>query len=70
MDTQPSFELVEPWRASSYSNGGDNCVEFARSADGWIGIRDSKNPDQPPHVYSRAGWMAFVAGVKNGELDG
>jgi Domain of unknown function (DUF397) len=57
------------WTKSSYSNGGDNCVEFARSSDGRIGVRDSKNPGQAPQVYSRREWLAFLAGVKDGEFD-
>ncbi|WP_370462998.1 DUF397 domain-containing protein [Nocardiopsis sp. FR26] len=70
------------WRKSrrSGNNGGD-CVEAAalpgrdvtvanKSSDGEVFVvRDSKNPDQKPLVYTRAEWDAFVEGVKNGEFD-
>jgi len=35
-----------------------------------IGVRDSKDPGGPVLTVGRAGWEAFLAGVRNGELVG
>jgi hypothetical protein len=48
------------WRKSSYSGGGENCVELADSA-----VRDSKDPDGP--VLS-VDVTALVAAVKTGRI--
>lgn len=47
---------------------GGNCVQVMYR-DGKFLVRDSKNPDQPPMVYDRKEWDAFVAGVRNGDFD-
>jgi hypothetical protein len=49
------------WKKSSYSNAsGGTCVELA-----YFGaVRDSKNPDGPVLVVSRAALESFVAAVK------
>lgn len=69
MSTQPEFDLARPFRKSSYSNGGDNCVEVGVSQDGHVILRHSKHPELPPHIYTRDEWLAFLAGAKNGEFD-
>jgi hypothetical protein len=56
------------WRKSSFS-GVNGCVECAVTSDGWIAIRDSKNPDAGVQRYNRLEWEAFLAGVHNGEFD-
>ena len=58
------------WRKSSYrSNGGASCVEVA-GHDGMILVRDTKDHGRGPvHRYTPAEWRAFVAGVRDGELD-
>lgn len=68
---QPAAVAVTfgPWRRSSYSNGGDNCAEAAQTTDGRIGVRDSKNPGQAPHLHSRQAWTTFLAGVRSGEFE-
>ncbi|MFC6082825.1 DUF397 domain-containing protein [Sphaerisporangium aureirubrum] len=58
-----------PWRKSSYSGGGNNCVEVARNLPGVIGVRDSKNPTGPVLLFAPGEWSAFVNGVKNGEFE-
>ncbi|SIO85630.1 hypothetical protein BQ8420_07920 [Nocardiopsis sp. JB363] len=41
-----------------------------KSAEGEVFVvRDSKNPDAAPLVFTRAEWDAFVEGVKDGEFD-
>jgi hypothetical protein len=58
------------WRKSARSGGtGGNCVEVATNLPGVAAIRDSKNPDGPRLVFTRAEWEAFTARVKGGEFD-
>lgn len=55
---------VGVWRKSSHSSGqGGECVEVAGLAP-VIAVRDSKNPDRTPLVFSRSEWAAFSAWVK------
>ena len=68
MTTQPAPDFG-PWWKSSYSNGGDNCVEIAISGDGRVGLRDTKDRGLGPHVFTRAEWAAFLAGARDGEFD-
>ncbi|MEV8634875.1 DUF397 domain-containing protein [Streptosporangium sp. NPDC051023] len=32
------------WRKSSFSDGGNGCVEVARNLPGFVAVRDSKDP--------------------------
>jgi hypothetical protein len=57
-----------PWRRSSYC-GTNACVEVA-TVSGQVMVRDSKNPDVPPFVFSNEEWAAFVLGVQAGEFSG
>lgn len=56
------------WQKSSHSNGTGNCVELA-VVDGYILVRDSENPSEPPQVYTRAEVSALFAGIRDGEFD-
>jgi len=53
------------WRKSSYSAANGNCVEVARLANGYIGVRDSKNILQPALDFTAARWHEFVAELKH-----
>jgi hypothetical protein len=55
------------WRKSSFSNAQDNCVEVGFAADGRVAVRDIKDRSRPPHIYTRAEWDAFLAGIAHGE---
>jgi hypothetical protein len=57
------------WRKSRRSGGGDNCVEVAASVDGHVGVRDSKDQQGPILVFAPGEWVAFTAGVRDGEFD-
>ena len=57
------------WRKSSYSGGeGGQCVELA-SLDGSVGIRDSKNPQNPHIEVGREALASLLGQIKAGELD-
>ncbi len=56
------------FRKSSFSGGG-GCVEVCRLHDGRIALRDSKDPQLPPHHFTAVEWTAFLAGVRAGEFD-
>lgn len=51
------------WRKSSYSNGGEACIETA-SGNGLVMVRDTTNRDGGTLVVSAAGWQAFTAGIR------
>lgn len=57
------------WRTSSYSNGdGGDCVEVAGGFDGFMPVRDSKDPDGPALIFDVDAWTAFISAIKAGEL--
>lgn len=57
-----------PWRKSSYSGGGNQCVEVARFGAA-VAVRDSKNPDGGHLTFGTAAWNAFLGRVKSGGCD-
>ncbi len=66
----PAADLVGvTWRKSSISNSQGACVEFARLTDGDYAVRNSRYPDGPALVYTRAEIMALIEGAKLGEFD-
>ncbi|WP_327047016.1 DUF397 domain-containing protein [Microbispora sp. NBC_01189] len=57
------------FRKSSFSGGGNNCVEVATGLPGTIAIRDSKDRSGPVLAFTPGEWSAFIAGVKSGEFE-
>jgi hypothetical protein len=57
------------WTKSSHSNQSGNCVDVAALPDGSIAVRNSRDPEGPALVYTRAEITAFVAGARDGEFD-
>jgi hypothetical protein len=47
----------------------DGCVEVAHLSGGNVALRDSKDASKAAHVFNRDEWVAFIAGVKDGEFD-
>ncbi|OKJ08059.1 DUF397 domain-containing protein [Kitasatospora sp. CB01950] len=62
-------ELDVAWQKSRYSNSKGNCVEFAALPGGGVAMRNSRFPDGPALVYTRAEIDAMLLGVKDGEFD-
>jgi hypothetical protein len=66
----PAATLVDAqWRKSSYSNSQGNCVEVSALGDGSVAMRNSRDPQGPALLYTRAEITALIQGVKDGEFD-
>jgi Domain of unknown function (DUF397) len=50
------------WRKSSYSGGGNDCVEVLLSAE-TVGVRDSKNPTAGALTVPTGSWRALLHAV-------
>lgn len=57
------------WLKSRASNPSGNCVEMAELPDGAIAVRNSRFPDGPALLYTRAEIDAFIRGAKDGDFD-
>lgn len=57
------------WKTSSRSGGNGNCVEAALNLPEVVAVRDTKNRDGAVLAFSRAEWLAFIAGIKGNEFD-
>lgn len=57
-------DATTPWRKSSYSNSGANCVEIARIRSGKIAVRDSKDPDGGMLSFGPDEWETFIAKIR------
>ncbi|MEU5460602.1 DUF397 domain-containing protein [Streptomyces althioticus] len=57
------------WQKSRHSNSQGSCVEFARLPGGEVAVRNSRFPEGPALVYTRAEIEAMLLGVKDGEFD-
>ena len=57
------------WRKSSRSSAQGNCVETARLPGGQVAVRNSRHPEGPALVFTRAEVRAFLDGAKDGEFD-
>ncbi|GHF67783.1 hypothetical protein GCM10010218_56600 [Streptomyces mashuensis] len=57
------------WTKSRRSNAAGNCVEVAELPGGGVAIRNSRHPQGPALVYTRAEIEAFIGGAKDGDFD-
>jgi hypothetical protein len=62
---QDTTELTRPWRTSSRSTGGQECVEVAQDQANCL-VRDSKNPGGTRLAVNRQAWTAFTRAIKDG----
>lgn len=66
--TTPDFD-PDRWEKSAFSGANGGCVEVNDSVPGVIGMRDSKNPEQPPFVFFPHEMDNFLRSVKAGQFD-
>jgi hypothetical protein len=57
------------WHKSRHSNSQGTCVELARLPDGEVAVRNSRFPEGPALIYTRAEIAALLLGAKEGEFD-
>ncbi|OON80080.1 DUF397 domain-containing protein [Streptomyces tsukubensis] len=57
------------WVKSSSSVADGNCVEVAELSGGSVAVRNSRFPDGPALVFTRAELAAFLTGARNSEFD-
>jgi hypothetical protein len=57
------------WQKSRYSGSVGNCVEMAWLPSGQVAVRNSRYPDGPALIYTRAEIEALIQGIKDGEFD-
>jgi Domain of unknown function (DUF397) len=57
------------WHKSHHSNPSGECVEMAALPSAQIAIRNSRDPDGPALICTKAEVGAFIQGAKNGEFD-
>jgi Domain of unknown function (DUF397) len=57
------------WRKSGRSSAQGNCVETARLPGGQVAVRNSRHPEGPALIFTRAEVRAFLDGVKDGDFD-
>jgi Domain of unknown function (DUF397) len=65
MTTTHDTILTRPWRKSSRSTGGNDCVEVAQAGASCL-VRDSKNPDDACLTVRPQAWAAFIGDIKHG----
>lgn len=56
------------WHKSSHSNPSGNCVEAADLPAGDVAVRNSRFPDGPALIFTRAEWDAFLLGARDGDF--
>jgi Domain of unknown function (DUF397) len=66
----PATDLVGvTWHKSNRSSPKGNCVEVAKLPDGHVALRNSRHPDGPALIYTKAEINAFLQGARDGDFD-
>ncbi len=68
MNKPDSAAQAAQWRKSSFSTGGNQCVEVARVGAA-VAVRDSKNPQGGHLIFDAAEWRTFLGNAKRGGYD-
>jgi Domain of unknown function (DUF397) len=69
MTTEQDVILTRPWRKSSRSTAGNDCVEVAQTQTSRL-VRDSKNPNGAYLAVRPQAWAAFIREIKHGRYGG
>jgi Domain of unknown function (DUF397) len=70
--TEQSIATAPQYRKSTYSSAvGNNCVEVGLEVATTLNVcvRDTKDETRTTLRFTRDEWVAFIAGVKDGEFD-
>jgi hypothetical protein len=65
MTTQTEPELTRPWRTSSRSTGGNECVEVAQTPESCL-VRDSTQPGGACLSVGSRAWQGLTRRIKDG----
>ena len=57
------------WRKAARSNPNGECMELARTSDGDVALRNSRDPSGPVLVFARAEIKDFLDGARKREFD-
>jgi hypothetical protein len=57
------------WIKASASNGATACVETTSIRADEVLVRNSRDREGPILSFTKAEWVAFIAGAKAGEFD-
>ncbi|MEV7383876.1 DUF397 domain-containing protein [Streptomyces lydicus] len=57
------------WLKARASVGAGECVEVASLPDGDVAVRNSRHPEGPALIFTRAEMRAFLEGAKGSEFD-
>jgi hypothetical protein len=57
------------WQKSHHSNPTASCVEMAQLVGGEIAVRNSRYPDGPALIYTKAEISALILGARDGDFD-
>ena len=64
MTTAQDITLTRPWRKSSRSTGGNDCVEVAQTETSCL-VRDSKNRGGARLAVRPQAWAAFIRDINH-----
>ncbi|MGX4733237.1 DUF397 domain-containing protein [Kitasatospora griseola] len=64
-----TIEARESWQKAKRSNGTGSCVELRGLDTGEVAVRNSRFPDGPALIFTRAEIDALMDGVRCGEFD-
>ncbi|MFT2014398.1 DUF397 domain-containing protein [Streptomyces sp. 796.1] len=66
----PATEITGvTWLKARASVGAGECVEVAGLPSGEVAVRNSRHPEGPALVFTKAELRAFLAGAREAEFD-
>ncbi|MGI5353059.1 DUF397 domain-containing protein [Streptomyces sp. CA-250714] len=70
MNGVPAGEIMGvTWLKAQASVGAGECIEVAGLPDGDVAMRNSRHPEGPALVFTKAELLAFLEGAKGSEFD-
>ncbi|MFJ7281048.1 DUF397 domain-containing protein [Kitasatospora sp. NPDC098663] len=64
-----TIEAKGPWQKASRSVSSGSCVELRALDNGAVAMRNSRHPQGPALLFTRAEIAALLDGVRSGEFD-